>query len=100
MESVIEFDYNDVRIAWITSNDWNVIRRIRKLAAEHPEEVDIKYQPEENGGFMYGSVPRKWIRIAPPRKVTMTEEEKAAAVERLKAGRKGAKNHENIVRAV
>lgn len=93
METTFERDLSDNRIAWISTDDRSVICRIRKLAAEYPNEVDIKYQPEKNNGYLYGTIPRKWFRIAPPRKVTLTEEEKAAAVERLKAGRKGAKNH-------
>lgn len=88
METSFERDLSDNQIRWISTDDRSVICRIRKLAAEHPEEVDIKYQPEENGGYLYGTIPRTWLRIGPPPKRTMSEEQKAAAAERMRAIRK------------
>lgn len=54
------------------------IKQLYKLAEQHDEvriELDNKY------GLMI-SVPQKWVKVSPPRK--MSEEQRAAAAERLK----------------
>lgn len=54
-----------------------------RLAEQYPDEVDYI---ENEDGSIYGHVPVKYIAIRHPR--VMTEEQKEAAAERLRAARK------------
>lgn len=56
--------YTD-KTAWFSSDERKWIFRIRKLKEEHPDEVTIIRQPEENDGCIYCKVPAEWFRIAP-----------------------------------
>lgn len=71
--------------ASFTSAEKKWINKIIKLKAEHPEQVDIKAYPEDNQGYIYAHLPKKWLKVSPPRQIS--EEQKAAAAERLKAMR-------------
>ena len=53
--------------------------RMRKLAEEYPEECKIEV---ESHGAMIVSVPVKWIKINPPRK--LSDERRNALAERLR----------------
>ena len=72
---------------FVSSDQLKWINRIRKLKEEHPDEVTILEQPETNDGCIYAKVPAEWLKIGPPRTVTMTEEQKQRNTERLKAHR-------------
>lgn len=58
------------------------MRRYEKLALKYPDEVKILKDDKYSMTF---SVPLKWVRVSAPRK--MTEEQIAAATERLSAAR-------------
>lgn len=68
-------------VASIWTNQRRMINKLEKLRAEHEEIKLIRVDDWE--GYEY-EVPVKWIKISPPRKVNMTDEQKAAAAERLK----------------
>lgn len=70
---------------WVSSDQLKIINRVRKLAAEHPDKVTIKALPEQNDGCIYATMPAEWIRLSPPIKREMTEEQRQAASERMKA---------------
>lgn len=71
------------KTASLCSGERKWINRILKLKAEHPDEIDIKEYPESNHGIMLAHFPKKWLKINPPRQ--MSDEQKAAAAERLRA---------------
>lgn len=71
--------------ASVTSGEKKWINKILKLKVEHPDKVDIKAYPENNQGYIYAHLPKKWIKISPPRQVS--EEQRLAAAERFKAMR-------------
>jgi len=52
------------------------INTIRKFAAQKPGECIILKQPEQNDGFIYAKFPQKWVRVRPPREVSMTDEKR------------------------
>lgn len=54
-------------------------RRMHKLAEKHPDDVTIT--PVSDG--IVARVPRKWIRVSPPRQVNMTEEKRQEIVRRM-----------------
>jgi acetoin utilization deacetylase AcuC-like enzyme len=58
-----------------------MMKRLRKLAEDYPSEVAMN----EHGGYIDATVPSAWIKIAPKRKSTMTEEQRQAAAERIRA---------------
>lgn len=86
------FDYvveDDHATIWSTEKKW--INKIINLQQEHPNDVKIIHRPEDNNGMIYAHVPQNWFKLSPPKRVNMTEEQKAAAAERLKAIRQNQK---------
>ena len=77
--------------AYVSSDERKWINRLRNLAKDKPEECVIMKQPEDNGGFIYGKVPQKWVRITPPRVHELTDEQKAKGAERLRIYREQRK---------
>lgn len=66
----------------------SMINKMRKLAEENPHDVAIR----ESDGCVFCTVPVDWIRIAPKRKCTLTDEQKKANAERLAAYREAKLN--------
>lgn len=82
METCINY-CNDKK-AFVSSDERRWINRVRKLNEEYPEEVRIIRQPEKNDGCIYATVPIKWVRVNPPKKVNLTEEQKDELRKRAK----------------
>ena len=77
-------EYTD-KTLFVSSDHQKWINRIRKLSEQYPDDVTIKNRPEDNDGCICATMPSEWLRISPPRKVEMTEEQRQAASERMKA---------------
>lgn len=86
METCINY-CNDKK-AFVSSDERRWINRVRKLNEEYPEEVRIIRQPEQNDGCIYATVPIKWVRINPPKKMHLTDEQRVQLRERIKHTRK------------
>ena len=69
--------------ATFCSSETKWINKIRKLAEEYPDEVEIQVQPEDNQGMILAHVPKSWFKLNPPRKSNMTEEQREAMIQRL-----------------
>ena len=80
-------EYLDDKVMWVSSDQMRMINRVRKLAEQYPDQVVIKRQPEQNDGCIYATMPADWLKIMPPRKVNMTEEQRMAAAARLRKNR-------------
>lgn len=52
------------------------IRKIHMLVDQHPDEVKIEYENED--GSLCASVPIKWFKVSPPRRVSEEQKEKAS----------------------
>lgn len=86
---------NENAIEWLDSRDKATVtlhggrlkNRVLRLAEEYPEEVEIRREPDENGGFLVAKIPAKWVKITPPRRLELTDEQKEELRERLKAHR-------------
>ena len=61
---------------------------MRKLKELHPDEVDIA---KDGGNYILAHFPAKWVHINPPRKITLTDEQRQALAERLKEARENRK---------
>lgn len=77
-------DYIDYTVAVVSTDEPKWHRRIRAYKEQYPDEVRIKTEPEGNDGNMVATVPVKWVRIKPPKRVNLTDEEKAVRAERLR----------------
>ena len=63
------------------------MNQLHKLAESHPDEVKIIKEAKENDGMMLAHLPKKYVKVSfgePMPKKVMTEEQKAAAAERMK----------------
>lgn len=87
METAYEY-YTDEKQACVSSNEKKVVNHILALAEEYPDEVYISSHPGSNLGAIVAYVPRSWIRLPrPPKKRSMTDEQRKAVGERLRATR-------------
>ena len=77
-ENVIEFLRGQQR-ATATFCYGRMANRMKKLAEEHPEECQIV--AENPDGSIVAHFPTKWVKIAPPRK--MSEEQREMLTKRL-----------------
>lgn len=62
------------------SGEQKWINKIKRLAENNSNEVKITYENED--GSILATIPVKWFKISPPRKVS--EEQKEAAANRFK----------------
>lgn len=56
--------------------------RLARLARENPGDVE-KLIENLDGSVVY-YVPKAWVKISPPRKLNMSDEQKAASADRLR----------------
>lgn len=77
-------DYTDDKVAWFTTDEVKWKRRLDEWALQYPDEVKIRTRPENNDGCMVANIPASWLRIRPPIKRNMTEEQRKAIGERAK----------------
>lgn len=81
-------EYLDVDThATFCSSEKKWINKIIKLQAAHPDEVEILYMPEDNHGVILAHIPKKWLKVSPPKKMNLTDEQRAAAAERMRQAR-------------
>jgi hypothetical protein len=74
-ENVFEFFKDDDRMS-VTLSQVRYITRFKKLATEHPEEVDYIINKD---GSLFGHMPVSYLRLIAPRK--LTDEQKHALAE-------------------
>ena len=78
VENAIEFTRDSER-ATVSFSQGRYITRIKKLAAERPEECEIV--AENKDGSICAHVPVAWVKISPP--AARSEEQREQARERL-----------------
>ena len=66
------------------------INKMKKYKESHPDDIDFV---ESSDGSICGHVPLKWLKISPPRKVVLTEEQKAERSARMKRLAESRKNN-------
>lgn len=84
--------YTDTTM-YVSSDQQKIINKVRKLLEQHPDEVTILRQPEQNDGCIYATMPSAWLKISPPRTVELSDERKAELAERLKVAREVRANN-------
>ena len=94
METAMGYLTEDDGRAWFSSDEKKWKNRIMKLAEEYPEQVKITVYPEDNDGCINAWIPAKWIRVKPPVKRNLTDEQRMAMSERLKKAREAGNEDE------
>lgn len=69
--------------ATVTLHGGRLKNRVLRLAEEYPDEVEIRREPDDNGGFLVAKIPVKWVKITPPRRLELTDEQKEELMARL-----------------
>lgn len=83
-ETAVEYIANEPYATFFSSEaKW--IRKIKSLQSDYPNEVKIINQDEDS---ILAHIPKTWLKITPPRKMTLTEEQRLAAAERMSNARK------------
>lgn len=93
METVC--NYTD-KTMFVSSDQQKIINRVRKLAEQYPDQVTIRNHPEQNDGCIYATMPAEWLKLSPPIKREMTDEQRLAASERMKELAQKRKNIANV----
>lgn len=77
------FSYSDLKTGYFSSDEKYWIRRIYKLAKEHPEDVQITAEPEENNGTILATVNPRIFTFLPPRRNVISADESASRRARM-----------------
>jgi hypothetical protein len=70
--------------AFFSANERRHVNNILRLAEKYPDDVTIRIMPEDNDGQILAWIPKKWIRISPPKKMDYTDEQRAELSERAR----------------
>lgn len=73
-ENVIEWEKDSKQVT-VTLSQKSMISKIKKLAEARPEECQIIAENKDNS--IVAHVPRKWIKISPPKEVSEKQKEAA-----------------------
>ena len=71
--------------ASVTFSQKRFVNKLKKYAGEYPGDIEIVAENED--GSICAHVPVTWFKFSPPRVREMSDEERAAAAERLKLAR-------------
>ena len=80
--------YLDDKVMWVSTDERRMITHLLKLAEKHPDEVKVVARPEENDGCLYLKCPASYLKINPPVRQNLSDEQRVARSERLKTMRK------------
>ena len=85
-DTTIEYDNSNYGRANVMSHDRVLSRKLLQLIEDGNTDVKmVRYEEAEDCYFF--EVPKKWVKVSPPRKSNMTEEQRQAVAERLRAAR-------------
>lgn len=82
-ETCVEYIDED-KHATFCSSERKWINKIIKLHQQHPDAVEILCVPEDNDGVILAHIPKNWMKISPPKKINLTEEQRAERAERMR----------------
>ena len=80
METAINYTCDT---AYFSSDERKWINKIRKLKEEHPDEVHIIAEPENNDGCIYATVPASWMKVSPKIVRNLSDEQRESIRQRL-----------------
>lgn len=85
METACE--YTDETMVVSTDERW-LINRILRFKEQRPDDITIIRLPENNDGCLYCKMPANWLKISPPAKRNLTDEQRKEIGQRLQNCRK------------
>ena len=77
------FNYTEREHGYFSSDERKFITKIHKLKDKYPDEVRIIAEPENNDGCIYCELPTEWLKIMPPKKMNVTDEQREQIAQRL-----------------
>ncbi len=83
-ETIYEHERGSETFTITAAERWSV-SMVRRLKEKRPDEVEIV--TENPDGSLVAKMPREWMRIRPKRLSGLTDDQRAAAGQRLSAGR-------------
>ena len=83
-ENNIEFLRNQ-QTATVCFSQGRFINKIKALKEKYPDDVNICVENED--GSIVAHIPTRWVKIAPPRQVDITEERKEELRQQLERAR-------------
>ena len=85
-ETIINYNEEE-KLASVYTFNKSLKRKLARLAEERPSECRLAktWQPEESVEYL---VPKKWIKVSPPRRLNLTDEQKETLAKRLEDARK------------
>ena len=81
-ENVIEWLRGDKEVTVTFANRTKFNTKVRKLAEKYPDKVEIV--ADNRDGSIVAHLPLNWIKVAKPREVNLSEEQRIALGERLR----------------
>lgn len=81
-ETIINYN-NEEDTATVYTHHKALINKLNKLVGGH-HHISVVRQDEESATYV---VPKKWIKVQPPRQMNYTDEQRAAMAARLAATR-------------
>lgn len=90
------FNYCDPDKGFFSSDERKWITRIRKLKEQYPDDIKVIAEPETNDGCIYVKLPPTWLKVIPPKKRDLTEDQKNELRERMKKAQLARQNKKNI----
>ena len=81
------FNFTNDEYGFFSSDKKRWINKIHQFKQEHPDEVEILAEPENNDGCIYAKLPVFVFNLRWPTKRELTEEQKQELRDRLAAGR-------------
>ena len=84
-ETIVTYNQQEEE-AGVYTLDPSLIRRLMQLSEERPAECRVERRSHDGRAVDF-CVPKSWIRIVPPRRVNLTEEQRQQAVERMAKAR-------------
>ena len=76
-------DWTNSETVWASGDEKKLKNTILRLAKEYPDDVEIKTWPEDNDGTIVATLPRSWVKIRPPKR--LTDEAKKKLADRLRS---------------
>lgn len=76
-------DWTNSETVWASGDEKKLKNTILRLAKEYPDDVEIKTWPEDNDGTIVATLPRSWVKIRPPKR--LTDETKKKLADRLRS---------------
>lgn len=86
VETAFEY-YGDENTGLFSTSEKKWIKKVYDLKKKFPNDIYIQIKPEDNFGCMVAILPKSWFKISPPRKMELSDEDRAKRSARALAAR-------------